>query len=126
MCSSCSAEICSVSKSRRPMRVLLPPPTEPAVAKRSRSGGRPRWCLPLRPPPALLEGPPTLAIFHGCLGGPVVGAGLAALGDPGRRDLGDHVGQGRGGGAHGTRAAHVADGPVARRGHERLLVVHAL
>src|SRR5947208_336097 len=39
-CSSWSTRTCLESYSRRPMSVLLPSSTEPAVAKRSRSAGR--------------------------------------------------------------------------------------
>src|SRR6185295_11051992 len=50
-----------------------------------------------------------LAVLHGGLGDAVIGARLAALGDAGGRDLGDHVGQRLGLGCDRAGAAHVAD-----------------
>ena len=68
-----------------------------------------------------------LAVLHRGLGDAVVGARLAALGDPRRGDLGDDVLERR---APSTRTApvqrHVADGAVAHRRLERLLAVDQL
>src|SRR4029079_14181591 len=67
-----------------------------------------------------------LAVLHGGLGRAIVGARLAALGDVRRRDLGDDVLEGRGGGPYRARAAHVADRAVAHGRGERLLILHQL
>src|SRR5215210_9425533 len=112
MCSSWSERIDLASYSRRPISVDLPSSTEPAVASRS--------------VPTASEVAGNLAVLHRGLGGPVVRARLAALGDPGRRDLGDHVverGRPRGDRAG---AGHVADGAVAHPLGERLLALHPL
>ena len=55
------------------------------VASARGSPAVPRAALPSS------EVPLPLAVFHGGLAGPVVGAGLAALGDPGGRDLRDDL-----------------------------------
>src|SRR5882762_9379750 len=52
----------------------------------------------------------SLAVFHACLGDPVVGAGGTALGQPGDSGLGDHLGHGGGVRLHATGAGDVADG----------------
>src|SRR5205823_1431691 len=59
------------------------------------------------------EVPLTLAVFHGRLGHPVVGAGGAALGEPRGRHLGDDLFDGDRGGFDRAGARAVADGPVA-------------
>ena len=59
-----------------------------------------------------LEVPLALAVLHGSLRDPVIGTRLAPLGDPGGRDLRDHVFERRGGRAHGARAGHITDRPV--------------
>src|SRR3954453_1618142 len=118
--SSWSDRIALASCSRRPMSVDLPSSTEPAVASRrspERGGGAP-WPLEL----PLLEVARNLAILHGGLGDLVVGAGLAALGDPRRGDLVDNVAQRRRDRGDRAGAAHVADGAVADARVERLLV----
>src|SRR6266540_2790511 len=109
--SSWSWKICFESYSRRPMSVLFPSSTDPAVARRSSSISAPS------------EVALALAVFHGCFREAVVGPGRAAFGDPRRRDLdGDLLRRGRdrldGGGA-----AHVADGPEPHRGLEHLFPV---
>src|SRR5918994_6038165 len=115
MCSSWSARICFVSKSSRPIRVDLPSSTEPAVTRRTSS-----VCM------SASEVANALPVFHCGLAGTVVRPRLAALGDPGRCDLGDDV-------LERTRlrrdcagAAHVADGAEADRKAERLLALHSL
>src|SRR6185503_16211070 len=64
-----------------------------------------------------------LAVFHRGLTRPVVGPGLAALGDPGGRDLLDHRVQGRRRRLHRAGAGRVAHGAVAHGRLERRLVV---
>src|SRR3954453_17646177 len=107
------------------MRVDLPSSTEPAVAMRTSSAdatagggaGDPlaEWSA------ATLEVPLLLAILHRRLGDPVVGAGLAALGDARGRDLRDHRLERDGPRLDGAGAGHVAHRPVADRGSEGLL-----
>src|SRR5687767_5560512 len=72
-----SSKMAFESYSSRPMRVLLPSSTEPAVASRSSS-------IPL-------EISFLLAVFHGCLREAVVGPGGAPLGDAGGGHLGDDL-----------------------------------
>src|SRR6202035_4278218 len=88
-------------------------------------GRRPdrRWparCWPGCRVPACpsLEVTLSLAVFHRGLAGPVVGPGLAALGDPGRRDLVDHLRDGDRRGRHRAGAGHVAARPVPDPGLE--------
>src|SRR3954447_20801823 len=133
--SSWSSKRALVSCSKRPISVLLPSSTEPAVVKRSRSvmmapparGGGP-------PPVSMVRGPgPTgpstrskiplaLAVLHGRLREPVVGAGGTSLGHPAGGRLGHDLLGGDGVGPHGAGARHVADRAVAHRLEERLLV----
>src|SRR6202034_708920 len=75
---------------------------------------------------AWLEVTLALAVFHRRLGDPIVRAGLPALGDPGRGDLGDHLFERLRARADGARAGHVTDGPVANGLSERLLTVDQL
>src|SRR3954471_17598795 len=121
--SSWSARIAFASCSRRPISVDLPSSTEPAVARRSRSerATEAPWPLPLP-----LEVAGNLAVLHGGLADAVVGAGLAALGDLRRGDLGHHVVQGGRGRGDRAGAAHVADRAVADARVERLLALDEL
>src|SRR5258707_11609183 len=96
------------SYSSRPIRVLLPSSTEPAVVRRRRSARMSEVSL-------------ALAVLHGRLGDPVVGPGSTPFGQPGDGHLGDDVGHGGGGGFHGAGAGHVADGPVPDHSFEGLL-----
>src|ERR1700750_1583913 len=92
--SSWSARIPLASWSRRPISVDLPSSTEPAVARRSRSDRATDplpW--PLRPVPLEVAG--NLAVLHRGLARAVVGPRLAALGDLGGGDLGEHGGERR-------------------------------
>src|SRR5690606_39454896 len=66
------------------------------------------WC-------SCLEVPLALAVLHRGLGQLVVGAGGAALGQPGGGDLGDHLLDRVGVGVHRAGAGHVAHGPVAHQ-----------
>ena len=68
----------SVSCSSRPISVLLPSSTEPAVVIAAATGG------------VVIRIPLALAVLHRGRRRSVVGAGFAAFGDGGRRDLGDH------------------------------------
>src|SRR5262249_8789166 len=54
-----------------------------------------------------------LAVFHAGFGDPVVGAGGAALGQPGHRGLGDHLGHRARQRFHAAGAGDVADGAEA-------------
>src|ERR671929_1771912 len=105
---SWSSRIDLVSYSRRPISVLLPSSTEPAVATRTMpavamSGGTLEVALPL-------------AVLHGRLGEAVVGPGGAPFGDAGGGHLLDDLGHARRRRAHRAGAAHVADGAVADDG----------
>src|SRR5579862_1142550 len=91
---------------------------------------RVRVAWPLVAAPGV-TGPPSeialaLTVLHRGLGDAVIGAGLAALGDPGGGDLADHLFEGAGVRTHGAGAGHVADRAVANRGRERVLAVHEL
>src|SRR4051812_44011294 len=122
--SSWSDRIAFASCRRRPISVDLPSSTEPAVARRSRSERATEaapWPLPLP-----LEVAGNLAVLHGGLADAVVGAGLAALGDLRRGDLGHHVVQGGRGRGDRAGAAHVADRAVADARAERLLALDEL
>src|SRR5215212_6051541 len=104
MCSSWSTRICFVSKRRRPISVDLPSSTEPAVTRRTSSVSS-----------IALEVANALPVLHRGLGGSIVGAGLAPLGDAGRCDLGDDVLERARLRCDRAGAAHVADGPEAHR-----------
>src|SRR5580693_2706986 len=120
---SWSSKIALESYSSRPIRVLLPSSTEPAVASRRMSMACSLPGKGRRTPWPSLEVTLPLAVFHGRLAGPVVRAGLAALGDPGDRDLGNHVGDRRRGGFHRPGDRHVPHGAVADGGLEDRLLV---
>src|SRR5438128_7189530 len=135
-CSSWSSNTCFESYSRRPISVLLPSSTAPAVVKRRRSSvtaPAPRHrasqhARAARPSEVLaaLEVAGLLAILHRGLGHPVVGSRLATLGDPRGGDLRDHLAQRPRAGAHAAGAAHVADGAIADGLGEHLLAVDQL
>src|SRR5262249_4181991 len=72
-----------------------------------------------------LEVPLPLAVFHRGFAGPVVRAGLATLGDAGRGDLRDHLGDGHRPRRHRAGAGHVPDGAVPDGGGGQLLVLAA-
>src|SRR6476469_8776821 len=150
--SSWSASTDLVSYSSRPTSVDLPSSTLPAVASLRRS----LMTLPRPARPTIFPWQRTnrlscslglarksrscgkfrklrssevalpLAILHGRLGEAVVGAGRAALGEPARGHLGDHLVEGRRGRLDGAGARAVADGPVADRpAGQRLPVTRA-
>src|SRR3954447_8970483 len=133
-CSSWSANTCFESNKRRPIRVLLPSSTEPAVAMRSvlaRRSTTGSGC----PLPSMtvslvvtgsLEVTGALAVLHGRLAHTVVGAGLAALGDARGRDLLHHRLEGDRPRLHRAGARHVAHGSVAHARLERLLAIDQL
>src|SRR3954447_3421354 len=131
-CSSWSSKICLVSRSRRPISVLLPSSTEPAVAKRSNSirtvDSTPAQRQARGAPKASvaspsLEVPLALAIFHRRLGELVVGARRATLRDARRRDLRDHLLDGDRRRLDRARARRVPHGAVP---HQHLLGLVAL
>src|SRR3989442_1447486 len=105
-CSSWSARTALESKSSRPISVDLPSSTEPAVASRR---------------VVALEVAGNLAVLHRGLADAVVGARLAALGDPGARDLDDDVVAEREDALLGPRALLVA-ARAAERGVEPVLL----
>src|SRR3954447_5090714 len=98
---SWSSKMALESNSSRPIRVLLPSSTEPAVASRNSS---------------ISEIPFLLAVLHGRLGEPVVGPGGTSLGDAGGRHLLDDLVDGGRHRLHRAGAVHVAHGPVADGG----------
>src|SRR3989442_8148151 len=113
---SWSSNIARVSCSSRPISVLLPSSTLPAVMKRntprSSTAGAVRSILPSK---VISEGSFLLAPFHGGFRGLVVHARGPALGDRGQRRLGDDLGGCCRGGFHRAGAADVADGTKAYR-----------
>src|SRR6267378_5105843 len=113
---SWSSKTARVSCSSRPISVLLPSSTLPAVMKRSTP--RSSAALALRsisPRSVMLEVAFLLAPLHGRFRGLVVHARRASFGDRGQRRFGDDLG-GRGRhGFHGAGAADVAYGAEAHR-----------
>src|SRR6476619_4112336 len=122
-----------VSWSRRPTRVDLPSSTDPAVARRSSVAAISRFLL-LGSPRSIgarnerrtswgcSEIALLLAVLHGGLGDPVVGARGAALGQRGGGHLEDDVGVRAGRGVDRPGARHVTDGAVAHEpGLDRLV-----
>src|SRR5690242_13127839 len=89
---SWSSNMARVSCSSLPISVLLPSSTLPAVMKRStpRSSTACAW-RSISPRSAMSEVAFLLASLHGGLGGLVVHARRAALGDRGQGGLGDHL-----------------------------------
>src|SRR5439155_15576960 len=75
---------------------------------------------------AISEVANALPIFHRCFAEAIVGAGLAALGDAGRRDLLHDRLDRRRPRLDASRARHVADGAETDRGDERILALDAL
>src|SRR6188472_1205036 len=112
-CSSWSTMTCFESKSSRPSRVDLPSSTEPHVTRRRSSV-----------PSAVngLEVADTLPVLHRGLREAVVGARLAPLRDPRRRDLADDLVNRRCARTDTAGAGHVAHGAEADGLRERLLV----
>src|SRR4051812_830959 len=116
---SWSSKIARVSCSSRPISVLLPSSTLPAVMKRS----TPRWnasteatppgavrAMLIPPSFGMLEITFLLAALHGGFRGLVVHAGGAALGDGRQGRLGDDLGGGGGSRFHRAGAGDVAHG----------------
>src|SRR6185312_4221560 len=118
-CSSWSAITCFESKSSRPSRVDLPSSTEPHVTRR-------RSSVPSAMNGLVLEVADTLPVLHRGLREAVIGARLAPLGDPRRRDLADDLVDRRCVRADTAGARHVAYGAEADEVGERLLVRIAL
>src|SRR5215470_2576944 len=107
------------SYSSRPMSVDLPSSTEPAVARRRSVAIR----IPRSSRKRSSEVPLPLAVFHPGLRDPVVGAGGAALGQPGHRGLGYHLGDRSGKRFHASGAGDVADGAEPHSLLDDLLVL---
>src|SRR6266545_1432872 len=127
--SSWSSKIDFESYRSRPMSVDLPSSTEPAVANRSMSmliGRAPLLARRLAAPWSWSEVAFLLAVFHGRFAGAVVGAGLAAFGDAGGRDLLDDLIKRGGHRLDRAGAAHVAYGAVADHRLECGLVLVAV
>src|SRR5437870_4399779 len=107
-----SSKICFESYNRRPMSVLLPSSTDPAVAKR-RSSVIGSLRSSLRCAARSSEVALALAVLHGGLGELVVGARGTPLGDPAGGHLGDDLLDGGGGRLDRPGARCVADRAVA-------------
>src|SRR5260221_9305897 len=99
-----------VSCSSRPISVLLPSSTLPAVMKRSTPRSPTTGALrSISPSKLMSEVSLLLAPFHGRFGGLVVHARRAALGDRGQRRFGDDLGCCRRIGLDRAGATDVAD-----------------
>src|SRR5467141_777819 len=127
---SWSSNMARVSCSSRPISVLLPSSTLPAVMKRNTPRSSTAGVRSISPSKVISEVSFLLAPFHGGFRGLVVHARRPALGDRGQRRLGDDLGGCCRGGFHRAGAADVADGtkayrqlfdglPFARRGDVR-------
>src|SRR5882672_2468124 len=113
---SWSSKMARVSCSSRPISVLLPSSTLPAVMKRSTPRSSAAVALrSISPRSVMLEVAFLLAPLHGRFRGLVVHARRASLGDRGQRRLGDDLGGRRRHGFHGAGAADVAYGAEAHR-----------
>src|SRR5689334_18970173 len=127
-CSSWSANTCLESNSRRPISVLLPSSTDPAVAIRSvlarRSTTGSGWPLPSMT--VSLEVAATFPVFHRGFAHAVIRTSLAALGDARGGDLLHHGLERLRLRLHRARARHVAHRAVADARLERLLAVDQL
>src|SRR5687768_14719961 len=123
MAANWSSKMPFESYSSRPISVLLPSSTDPAVEKRRRSTATrcPQLQAPLRAP--RLEVAFFLAVFHRRLRERVVGAGGAARGDPGGGRLGHDLLQRGRTRCDGAGAGHVAHGAIADGHALHLLVV---
>src|SRR5437879_8980095 len=113
---SWSSNIARVSCSSRPISVLLPSVTLPAVMKRntprsSTAGG----FRSISPSNLISEVSLLLAPLHGGFRSLIVHARRPALGDSGQHGLGDDLSRRRGGGLHRAGAADVTHGAEAHR-----------
>src|SRR5258708_13793933 len=105
-----------VSCSSRPISVLLPSSTLPAVMKRSTPRSSAAVALrSISPRSVMLEVAFLLAPLHGRFRGLVVHARRASLGDRRQRRFGDDLGRRRRHGFHGAGAADVPYGAEAHR-----------
>src|SRR6267143_2131536 len=113
---SWSSNIARVSCSSRPISVLLPSSTLPAVMKRNTprsstdSGFR-----SISPSKLISEVSLLLAPLHGGFRSLIVHARRPALGDSGQHGLGDDLSRRCGGGLHRAGATDVTDGAEAHR-----------
>src|SRR5258706_2914632 len=113
---SWSSKMARVSCSSRPISVLLPSSTLPAVMNRSTPRSSEAWALRSISPSKLISGVGfLLAPLHGGFRSLIVHARRPALGDRGQRRLGDDLGGRRGGGFHRAGATYVANGAEAHR-----------
>src|SRR5712692_2308248 len=113
---SWSSKIARVSWSSRPISVLLPSSTLPAVIKRSTPRSPTAGALrSISPSKLISEVSLLLAPFHGRFGGLVVHARRPALSDSGQRGLGDDLGCRRRIGLDRAGATDVADSSKAYR-----------
>src|SRR5258706_3793133 len=96
---SWSSKMARVSCSSRPISVLLPSSTLPAVMNRSTPRSSEAWALrSISPSKLISEVAFLLAPLHGGFRSLIVHARRPALGDRGQRRLGDDLGGRRGGG----------------------------
>src|SRR4029077_10203235 len=113
---SWSSKIARVSCSSRPISVLLPSSTLPAVIKRSTPKSPTAGALrSISPSNVISEVPFLLASFHGSFRSLIVHARRPAFGDRGQRRLGYDLGRCCGGGLHRAGAADVPHGAEADR-----------
>src|SRR5712671_3426698 len=113
---SWSSKMARVSCSSRPISVLLPSSTLPAVMNRSTPRSSEAWALrSISPSKLISEVAFLLAPLHGGFRSLIVHARRPALGDRGQRRLGDDLGDRRGGGFHRAGATYVANGAEAHR-----------
>src|SRR2546430_882598 len=113
---SWSCKIARVSCSSRPISVLLPSSTLPAVIKRSTPRSPTAGALrSISPSKLMSEVPFLLAPLHGRFGSLVVHTRRAAFGDGGQHSLGDDLGGSRRDGFDRAGAADVPHGAEADR-----------
>src|SRR2546423_5007073 len=113
---SWSSKMARVSCSSRPISVLLPSSTLPAVMKRSTPRSSVAVVLrSISPRSVMLEVAFLLAPLHGRFRSLVVHAGRASLGDGGQRRFGDDLGGSRRHGFDRAGTADVAHGAEAHR-----------
>src|SRR3954453_11935851 len=108
---SWSSNMALVSYSNRPINVLLPSSTLPALVKRSMPVSTGEICSIAD----TLEIPFLFAQFHGRLRSLIIHSGSAALGYPGHRSLRDDFCSGCRSGLHWACARHIANRAESNR-----------